>query len=40
MIKIIDVAQLMKAFFEKIVLRFDMSNNIVSDREFIFISAF
>ena len=39
-IKIIDVAQLTKAFFEEIVLRFDMSDDIVSDRESVFTSAF
>ena len=39
-IKKIDVAQLTKVFFEKIVLRFDMSNEIVSDKDSIFTSAF
>ena len=39
-IKTIDVAKLTKMFFEKIVLRFDISDNIMSDRKFIFINAF
>ena len=39
-IKIIDIAQLTKTFFEKIVLRFNISNDIVSDREFVFTSVF
>ena len=39
-IKIIDVAELTKMFFKKIVLHFDMSNDIMSDKEFIFINTF
>ena len=39
-IKIIDIAELTKVFFEKIVLRFDISNDIMSDKKFIFINAF
>ena len=35
-IKMIDVAELTKVFFEKIVLYFDMSNEIVNDRKFVF----
>ena len=39
-IKKIDVAELMKMFFEKIVLRFDMSDEIVNDRKSVFTNAF
>ena len=39
-IKKIDVAELTKMFFEKIVLRFDISNEIVNDRKFVFTNAF
>ena len=39
-IKKIDVAELTKVFFEKIVLRFDMSDEIVNDRKSVFTSAF
>ena len=39
-IKKIDVAELMKVFFEKIVLRFDMLNEIMSDRNFVFTNEF
>ena len=39
-IKKIDVAELTKMFFEKIVLRFDMSDEIVSDKNFVFINEF
>ena len=39
-IKKIDVAQLTKVLFEEIVLRFDMSDEIVSDKDFVFTSAF
>ena len=39
-IKKIDVAKLTKMFFKKIVLRFDMSNEIVNDRKFVFTNAF
>ena len=38
--KTIDVAQLTEIFFEEIVLRFDMSDDIVSDRGSVFTSAF
>ena len=36
----IDVVALTKMFFEEIVLRFDFFNDIVSDKEFVFTSAF
>ena len=36
----IDVAELTKLFFDQIVLRFGMSAGIVSDKDFLFISAF
>ena len=36
----IDVATLAKVFYEKIVLRFDTSSDIVSDRDSVFTSAF
>ena len=36
----IDVAKLTKLFFEQIVLRFDMSADIVNDKDFLFINAF
>ena len=36
----IDVAKLTKLFFEQIVLRFDMSADIVNDKNFLFINAF
>ena len=39
-IKKIDVAKLTKMFFKKIILRFDISNEIVSDRKFVFTNAF
>ena len=39
-IKKIDVAELTKIFFEKIVLRFDMSDEIVNDKKFMFMNAF
>ena len=39
-IKKIDVAKLTKMFFKKVVLRFDMSNEIVNDRKFVFINVF
>ena len=39
-IKKIDVAELTKVFFEKIVLRFDMLNEIVNDKKFMFTSIF
>ena len=39
-IKKIDVAELTKVFFKEIVLRFDMSDEIVNDRNFVFISEF
>ena len=40
MIKKIDVAELTKVFFEKIVLCFDMSNEIVNDKKFVFMNVF
>jgi len=36
----IDVAKLAKMFFDKIVLCFETLANIVSDKEFVFISVF
>ena len=39
-IKKIDVAELTKVFFEKIVLRFDMSDEIINDRNSVFINEF
>ena len=36
----IDVAKLTKLFFNQIVLRFDMSADIVNNRNFLFINAF
>ena len=39
-IKKIDVAELTDVFFDEIVLRYDMLNDIVSDRNSVFISAF
>ena len=39
-IKKTDVAELAEMFFEKVVLHFGMSDEIVSDREFVFTSAF
>ena len=39
-IKKIDVAKLTKVFFEEIVLHFDMSNEIMSDRNFVFTNEF
>jgi len=36
----IDVAKLAKVFFDKIVLRFETSTNIVFDKEFVFTSVF
>ena len=38
-IKII-IVKLMKIFFEKIVLRYNVSNNIINDKKFVFINAF
>ena len=40
MIKKIDVAKLMKMFFKKIVLRFDISNEIMNDKKFVFMNVF
>ena len=37
---IIDAAALAKLFFIKIVYYYDMSYNIINDRDFIFISVF
>ena len=39
-IKKINVAELTKVFFKKIVLYFDMSNEIVNDKKFMFTNAF
>ena len=39
-IKKIDAAELTKMFFEKIVLRFNMSDEIVNDRKFVFTNVF
>ena len=36
----IDVVALTKMFFEKIVLRFDFFNDIMSDKKFVFINVF
>ena len=36
----IDVAKLTNVFFEKIVLYFDMSTNIVNDKNILFINVF
>ena len=36
----IDVAKLTNVFFKKIVLHFDMSANIVNDKNFLFINVF
>ena len=36
----IDVAKLTNVFFEKIVLHFDMSTNIINDKNFLFINVF
>ena len=39
-IKKINVAELTKVFFEEIVLRFDMSDEIISDKDFVFTNEF
>ena len=39
-IKKIDVAKLTKVFFKKIVLHFDMLNEIVNDKKFMFTNVF
>ena len=39
-IKKIDVTKLTKIFFKKIILRFNMSNEIVNDRKFMFTNVF
>jgi len=36
----INIAKLAKVFFDKIVLRFETLVNIISNREFVFISIF
>ena len=36
----IDVAKLIKLFFEKIVSRFDISAGIVNNKDFLFTNAF
>ena len=36
----IDVAKLIKLFFEQIVLRFDISTDIINDKNFLFLNAF
>jgi len=38
--KILTVIKLAKLFFEKIALRYEISNDIVIDRDSLFISAF
>ena len=39
-IKKIDVAELANVFFDEIVLRYDMFDDIVNDRSSVFISVF
>ena len=39
-IKKIDVAKLTKVFFKKIVLYFDILNEIMNDKKFIFMNVF
>ena len=39
-IKKINVTELTKMFFKKIVLRFDISNEIINDKKFMFTNAF
>ena len=39
-IKKINVVKLMKMFFEKIVLRFNISDEIVNNKSFMFINEF
>ena len=39
-IKKIDVAKLTKVFFEEIVLHFNMSDEIVNDKNFVFTNEF
>ena len=36
----IDVAKLIKLFFKQIVLHFDISTNIINDKDFLFINVF
>ena len=36
----IDVAKLTNVFFEKIVLHFDISTDIINDKNFLFINVF
>ena len=36
----IDIVTLMKIFYNKIIYRYNMSNDIVNDRDFIFINNF
>jgi len=38
--KILTVIELAKLFFEKIALRYEISSNIVIDKDSLFISAF
>ena len=40
MIKIIDVAKLTNVFFEKIMLRYDMSNDIINNKNNVFTNFF
>ena len=40
MIKIIDVAKLTNVFFEKIMLRYDMSNDIMNNKNNVFTNVF
>ena len=39
-IKKINVAKLTKVFFEKVVLRFNISDEIINNRNFVFINEF
>ena len=39
-IKKIDVAELMKMFFKKVILHFNMSDEIVNDKKFMFMNVF
>ena len=36
----INIAKLTKIFFKKVILRFDMSDEIVNDKKFVFTNAF
>ena len=39
-IKKTDIAELTKMFFKKIILRFNISDEIINDKKFVFINAF